>query len=315
MPSYATAPVIVGKARNFHVGRPALSIWCSQIDAILGSGTCAKASPSQLRSLYEQGIDSGRAAAMLLQPATAKLATGSPMLVSGRPYELVGQLPVPAPAPPSAQLPVPAPAPPPAPPSAQLPVPAPAPPSAGVTVSYPVYGPLPIPRSGGGGGGGGGPIPLAPALLRAGAALVSALQTYGGGGGSACSNFYDLMAPVLSFQAAWNAAPLTWSAPALVQNGQFDAPTASALASVTGRGFQPCVGGPPAPSPTPAPIRWQPPLGAVQHAQHAQLAGAALLADSTSSIPNPMRPQCQIVFHCTTDARGVQHCTSEEQCP
>jgi hypothetical protein len=44
--------------------------------------------------------------------------------------------------------------------------------------------------------------------------------------------------------------------------------------------------------------------------------GAGLvLADSTSSIPNPMRPQCQIVFHCTTDARGAQHCTSEEKCP
>lgn len=38
------------------------------------------------------------------------------------------------------------------------------------------------------------------------------------------------------------------------------------------------------------------------------------IEDGDYPIPDPFHPGCQIIFHCSTDANGRQHCTSSTKC-
>jgi hypothetical protein len=243
--SYATAPVIVGKVRA-HTGHPAFGLWCQEIDSLLGSGSCAKQSPQRLHALYDQGLPSGRAAALLALPANLPLSQGSPTM-TGWVRTHAGQIVWGNPDPNNKPYP------------ASFPMPAwggthPGgiqPPRgqagqdktgwvrthAGWVRVHAGQSPPPPPPS--------TPV-TSPAVSAAGAKLVAALQAYG------CSG---AIGPCRSFQQAYNAwgsGQFSGGPASLPVSGGFDASTRTALQIVTGMLMPVCIGAPMQPQSPPA---------------------------------------------------------------
>jgi len=260
--SYATAPVIVGKVRA-HTGHPAFGLWCQEIDSLLGSGSCAKQSPQRLHALYDQGLPSGRAAALLALPSNLPLSQGSPTM-TGWVRTHAGQIVWGNPDPNNKPYP------------ASFPMPA-------WGGTHP--GGIQPPRGQAGQDKTGwvkthagwvrvhagqaeiGPFHILPtsALVAAGAKLVAALQAYG------CSG---AIGPCRAFQQAYNAWGFGagWGGPAsLPVSGGFDASSQSALQIVTGKLMPVCIGAPtqaPGSSiPIPTPLALSPGL-VPAHLQH-----------------------------------------------